>query len=482
MANDNLRKNYIYNVSVQIVSMLTPLITAPYLARILGEDGVGTHSYVLSIATYFALFAALGLSSYGLREVSRVRDDRVKASRLFWELTIIRLANTAISCGLYGIFIWQLGGTHWREFLAIGFTILATGVDCTWFFQAKENFKSLMFRNLTVRLLSMALVFLLVRDADDVALYCAIQTGSVFVSNLALWPQLKKMVRRIPLRRLRFSRHYKEVLVYFIPTIATSVYTVLDKTMIGAITGDMAQNGFYENAHKIVNILLTVVTSLNVVVGVRTSYLFGQNKEEEIRGHIRDTFRFMYMLTFPLCAGLVACGYGFSLEFYGANFEEAGYMIMLFAPLLFIIGTSNVLGSLYLTPSGQRARSNRAIIAGALTNLLLNALLIPRLGAYGAVIASVSAELVISLLYLRFSHAFISAWQLLGMAARYAFYAAVMFVPIYWMGRVMEVEAYTIFCQIAVGGLVYGGLLIAFRDPAWLVVKDTLMKKIRKRP
>ncbi len=471
-----MRKNYIYNVSVQIVSMLTPLVTAPYLARVLGEDGVGTYSYVLSIATYFALFAALGLNSYGLREVSRVRDDRIKSSRLFWELSLIRLINTAVSCGLYVLFIWAIGG-DWSVYLCIGFTILSTGADCTWFFQAQENFKSLMLRNLTVKLLSMVLVFSLVRTADDVALYCAIQTGSMFVSNLILWPQLKKMVRPIPLHRLRFARHYKEVLVYFVPTIATSIYTVLDKTMIGAITGEMAQNGFYENAHKIVNILLTVVTSLNVVVGVRTSYLFGQNKEEEIRNHIRDTFRFMYMITFPLCAGLIACGYGFSLEFYGDNFAEAGYMIMLFAPLLFIIGTSNVLGALYLTPSGQRGRSNRAIIAGAATNLALNLLLIPRYGAYGAVAASVAAELVISSLYLRFSHTFISAWQLLGMAARYGAYAAVMFAPIYWMGQVMPVEATTILCQVAVGAVIYGGLLVVFRDPAWVAAKKLILKR-----
>lgn len=484
MATDNMRKNYIYNVSVQIVSMLTPLITAPYLARVLGEEGVGTHSYVLSIATYFALFAALGLSSYGLREVSRVRDDRVKSSRLFWELSIIRVANTVISCALYGLFIWRFGGEHWQSFLAIGLTILATGADCTWFFQAKENFKSLMFRNLTVKLLSMALVFLLVKEADDVPLYCAIQTGSMLVSNLLLWPQLKKMVRRIPLHRLRFSRHYREVLVYFIPTIATSIYTVLDKTMIGAITNDMAQNGFYENAHKIINILMTIVTSLTVVVGVRTSYLFGKNREEEIRGHIRDTFRFMYMLTFPLCAGLVACGRGFAVEFYGANFEEAGVMIMMFAPLLFVIGTSNVLGTLYLTPSGQRGRSNRAIITGAVTNLVLNVLLIPEYGAYGAVIASVTAEMVISCLYLRFSHNFISAWQLLGMAARYGAYAAIMFVPTYWLGEALgkglSVEAYVILCQIALGAVIYGGLLILFRDPAWLTCKEFLMKFKRK--
>ena len=479
MATNNLRKNYIYNVSVQIVSMLTPLITAPYLARVLGETGVGTFSYVQSIATYFALFAAMGLNSYGLREVSRVRDDRVKASRLFWELSTIRLVNTLIACGLYALFVWAIGG-DWLVYLGVGFTILSVGADCTWYFQAMENFKSLMFRNLTVKLLSMALVFSFVRGADDVALYCAIQTGSVFVSNLVLWPQLRKKIRPIPLRRLRFIRHIKEVWVYFVPTIATSIYTVLDKTMIGAITGDMAQNGFYENAHKIVNILMTVITSLNVVVGVRTSYLFGKNKEEEVRDHIRGTFRFMYMLAFPMCAGLVACGYGFALEFYGANFAEAGKMLMMFAPLLFIIGTSNVLGTLYLTPSGQRRLSNRAIIAGSATNLLLNVLLIPRFGAYGAVVASVTAELVISTLYLCFSHRFISAWQLLGMAARYGAFAAVMFVPIYWMGQVMPVEAYTILCQIAVGVVIYVALLIAFKDPAYMAAKDALCKRKAK--
>lgn len=479
MASDNIRKNYIYNVSVQIVSMLTPLITAPYLARVLGESGVGTYSYVASIATYFALFAAMGLSAYGLREVSRVRDDRIRSSRLFWELTVIRVVNTLILAALYALFIWAIGG-DWGVYLGVGFTILSVGADCTWFFQAKENFKSLMLRNMLVKLLSMVLIFAFVRDSDDVALYCAIQSGSVFLSNLVLWPQLRKMVRPMRLRRLKFTRHLREAWVYFIPTIATSIYTVLDKTMIGAITGEMAQNGFYENAHKIVNILLTVITSLNVVVGVRTSYLFGKNKEEEIRDHILGTFRFMYMLSFPMCAGLIACGHSFAMEFYGANFADAGTMIMMFSPLLFIIGTSNVLGSLYLTPSGQRSRSNRAIIAGAATNLVLNILLIPTFKAYGAVVASVVAELVISALYLRLSHSFVSAWRLLGMAARYAAYAAVMLVPIYWMGRVMPIEASTILAQIAVGAVIYALLLILFRDPAWLAAKEMLKRKGKK--
>ncbi|MBQ8683110.1 MAG: flippase [Clostridia bacterium] len=479
MAGGNIKRNYIYNVSFQIFSLLTPLITTPYVSRVLGADGVGTYSYIHSIATYFALFAALGLSSYGLREVSRVRDNPRRASRLFYELTIIRLVTTLLSFLAYFVFVVATG-SDLKLYLATSFVILTVGADCTWFFQAMENFKSLVIRNFLVKFISIACIFLFVRTADDLIVYTVIQTGSIFLSNLVLFPQLKKWLVRVSWRRLRFARHLKETLVYFVPTIATSVYTVLDRTMIGVITQDMTENGFYEQAHKIVNILMTVITSLNVVVGVRTSYLFGQNKEEEIRGHIRDTFRFMYMISFPMCAGLIACADLFAPEFFGVEYTAVAPMLKLFAPLLFIIGTSNVLGTLYLTPSGQRARSNRAIIAGACTNLVLNLLLIPRFGGIGAVVASVLAELVISGLYLRFSHAFISAWQLLGMALRYAAFAGVMFIPTYLVGQVLPDRATTILVQIGAGAVAYALLLILCRDPAWLACKGILDKKIKR--
>lgn len=479
MAGGSLKRNYIYNVSFQIFSLLTPLITTPYVSRVLGADGVGTYSYIHSIATYFALFAALGLSSYGLREVSRVRDNRRRASRLFYELTIMRLATTLISFLAYFLFIVATG-SDMKLYLAMSFVILTVGADCTWFFQAMENFKSLVIRNFLVKFLSIACIFLFVRSENDLILYTVIQTGCIFVSNLVLFPQLKQWLVPVSWRRFRFRRHMKETLVYFIPTIATSVYTVLDRTMIGVITHDMTENGFYEQAHKIVNILLTVITSLNVVVGVRTSYLFGQNKEEEIRGHIRDTFRFMYMIAFPMCAGLIACADLFAPEFFGVEYTAVAPMLKMFAPLLFIIGTSNVLGTLYLTPSGQRARSNRAIIAGACTNLVLNLLLIPRFGGTGAVIASVLAELVISGLYLWFSHAFISAWQLLGMALRYGVFAGIMFIPTYLLGEILPARATTTLVQIAAGVVVYAALLILCRDPAWKACQAMLKKKLKR--
>ncbi len=476
---NSIRKNYIYNLVFQIFSLLIPLVTAPHLARVLSPDGIGAYSYINSIATYFSLFAALGLSSYGMREMSRVRDNRKRASKLFWELTILRLLSTALCLLLYLGFI-IITGSDMRLYLAAGIVILSVGVDCNWYFQAMENFRILMVRNFIVKLLAVACIFIFVRQPDDLLLYFIIQGGGIFLSNLVLRAQLARAIDWIPLKKLRFGRHLRETLVYFVPTIATSVYTVLDRTMIGVITEDMAANGYYEQAHKIVNMLMTVITSLNVVVGVRTSYLFARNKKREIRAHMYNTFRFMFMLAFPLAAGLIACAPNFVPWFYGDGYEPVIKLMMMFAPLLFCIGISNVLGTLYLTPSGQRSRSNRAIIAGACTNFILNLALIPSLGVYGAVIASVAAELLIAILYLTYSARFIAVSKVIGMGLRYCILSIGMFIPTYFIGRGLPATAWTNLLQVCIGAITYIVLLILVRDPAWQDVKKLLTKKLGK--
>ncbi len=468
MTTPNLRRNYGYTIAIQIVSLLSPLITAPYVARVLGSEGVGSYSYVLSVATAFSLFAALGLSAYGMREVSRVRDDSVVVSRLFWELTRLRFTTTLLTAAVYALLCWHSGA--WRLYAAMGLLILATGIDVTWFFQALERFDTLLLRHLLVKVLGVVLVFALVRRGEDVTVYALIQTGSTLLSNLLLWPHLRGVVGREPSGG--FLSHLRPSLVYFVPAVATSVYTVLDKTMLGVITHDMTQNGYYESAHKIIRLLMAMVVSLNVVVGVRTSYLFGKNREEEVRTHLLDTYRFMCALAFPLCGGLMGCGYGFTVVFFGADFAAAGGMLVLFAPLLFIIGTSNVLGSLYLTPGGYRRLSNRAIIAGAGVNLVLNLLLIPRFGGYGAVAASVAAETAISALYLWFAHRFLSAWRLLRVAGRYALYGAAVFLAAWAVGKGMPPTFLAVVAQTAVGVAIYGVLLVVCRDPVWDVWRN----------
>ena len=479
MPSGNIRKNYIYTLSFQIFSLLIPFITTPYVSRVLLPEGIGTYGYANSIATYFSLVAALGISSYGLREVSRCRDDRHASSKLFWELSVIRIVTTALCLLLYLGFI-IVSGSDMRLYLACGMVILSVGVDSNWYFQAMEEFRTLMLRNFIVKGVTIACIFLFVRRQEDLMLYILIQGGGTFLSNFVLRVQLLVRVERVPWRELQFKRHIKDTLVYFIPTIATSVYTVLDRTMIGAITHDMAQNGYYEQAHKIITMLMTVITSLNVVVGVRTSYLFGQDRNDEVRRHMHDTFRFMFTIAFPMAAGMIACANTFVPWFFGPGYEQVTPLLRMFTPLFFIIGISNVLGSLYLTPSGQRARSNRAIIAGAVCNFVLNMILIRFFGVYGAVVASVVAETLISTLYLRYSADFVSIPHILGLGLRYLLLSGVMFVPTYLIGRVLPPTVPTTLLQVAVGVAVYAVGLVVLRDPALDTVKQVVGKILKK--
>lgn len=468
MTAPSLRRNYLYTVIVQLLSMLTPLLTAPYLARVLGSEGVGTYSYVLSVATAFSLFAAMGLGAYGLREVSRVRDDVAAVAQLLAELSLLRVATTLVTAAAYGLLcLWV---EEWKIYAATGLLILATGLDLTWLFQGLERFATLMYRHLAAKVLTVVLIFTLVREPKDVTVYALIQTGGTLLANLQLCGCVGPWWRRWR-GKLHPLRHLRPSLTYFVPAVATSVYTVLDKTMLGAITRDMTQSGYYESAHKIIRLLMAAVVSLNVVVGVRTAYLFGQNREGEARRHLLDTYRLTCALAFPLCGGLVACGDGFAVVFFGAEFAAAGELLRLFAPLLVLVGTSNVLGGLYLTPVGLRRRSNRAIISGAAVNLLLNAVLIPRWGGVGAVVASLAAESVITALYLYFSHHFVAVGTLLRVAGRYGAYAAVTFVPMYALARRMPPSWTALWTQAAVGVAVYGALLLLCRDPVWRLGK-----------
>ncbi len=478
----SIKKNYIYNLSYQVFTLLIPLIVTPYVSRVLHPDGIGFYSYAHSIATYFALAAALGLASYGMREVALVKGDIEKASKLFYELTVVRMVTTALSIALYVGFVMLLTDkSKWLYYFAVGLNIAAVFFDCNWFFQALENFRMLALRNFIVKLATVILIFTMVKTQDDLLLYFIIQSGGVLVANVLVLPVLRAHLVRVPFRSLKFSRHIKETLVYFIPTIATSIYTVLDKTMIGVITGSMYENGFYEQAHKMVHMLLTVVTSLTIVVGVRTSSLFADNNNEAIKNHIRKTFRCVCLIALPMTAGLMACSQNFVPWFFGDGFEKTAPLLIMFSPLIFIISISNVVGTVYLTPTGQRKRSNKAIIAGACLNFVLNLILIPLLNTYGAVIASICAEMLISGMYLYFSKDYVSVRMIARDSLKYLIMAALMGVASFFIGTLLPPTVTSSVIQVGAGVIIYFAGLLILRDKMLIDAFNKIFSKFKRQ-
>ena len=254
MVQTSIKKNYIYNTIYQVLSLITPLITAPYISRVLGSNGVGIYSYTNSIVTYFTLFAALGTASYGQREIAMHRDDPETSSKLFWEIEILSLTTTAVSLIVW--IAWIFISTQYTAIYSVlTLSVLAVAFDISWYFGGFEKFKYIVIRNTLVKITGIILLFLFVKKETDIFLYVGIMAATGLIGNISMWTYLPKLLAKVEFKTLHpFKIHLKQTFAYFIPTVATSVYTVLDKTMIGAITNLNNLPSFYFKEYEEGNI------------------------------------------------------------------------------------------------------------------------------------------------------------------------------------------------------------------------------------
>ena len=380
----SVRKNYIYNLIYQVMTLITPFITTPYISRVLGADGTGVQSYTNSVVQYFAILAALGTASYGQREIARHRDEIKIRSRLFWEIEVLCMATTA-ACLIIWLFVIGFAREYRPYYVVLTMTLLAVAFDISWFFGGLEQYSLIVLRNTAVKLVGIAMLFLFIREKEDLLLYVALTAATGLLGNISMWGYLKGQVEKPVLKELRPLRHLKETLVYFIPTIATSVYTILDKTMLGWFSGEnKSQNGYYEYATGFVNMAKILIMSFNAVMSARMSYLFGTGRMEEIHKRFQDSLDFVLLMAMPIMLGLAGIAAQFIPWFLGNGYLPVTFLMYVCSPLVLVVGLSDCIGSQILTPGGKRAQSGKVIVAGAMVNACLNFLLIPHFAALGA--------------------------------------------------------------------------------------------------
>ena len=261
MPKKSITKNYIYNLVYQVLTLVLPLITTPYISRVLGAESIGIYSYTYSILSYFLLFGALGVALYGQREIAYAGEDEVKRKKVFWEIQICRFIAAFVASVIYFIFFMRNG--EYSIYYRIWFLeLIAIGIDISWFFQGIEEFKKTVTRNLIVRLVSITLIFVLVKAPEDLIKYITIYAVADLVGNLSLWLYLPKYFKGIKIKNISAFAHLPAIIWLFIPQIASQIYNILDKTMIGNMIVDKSEVGYYEQAQKVIRVLLTVVTSL----------------------------------------------------------------------------------------------------------------------------------------------------------------------------------------------------------------------------
>ena len=390
----NTKKNVVYNTLYHILTLIVPLITAPYLARTIGAEGVGIYSYTASIAQYFILFAMLGLSNYGNRSIAKVRDDKKKLSKTFFSIYAVQLISSALSIFAYVAFIAL--DNQYKNYSIIQFLYVASAIfDISWFFFGIEKFKTTVTRNTIIKLLSTAAIFIFVQTPNDLPYYVIIMALSFLLSQLALWPFLfKEIDLRVTLDFKEIKKHILPNLKLFIPVIAISLYNIMDKIMLGAIC-NAEEVGYYSNAEKIIQIPITLISSLGTVMLPKISNLVANRKQTVATKYIQKSLAFVMFITAPLCCGLFATGRNFSIIFYGENFVKTGILIEVLAIVIIIKAWANVLRTQYLIPHEKDKVYIWSVCLGAIINLLLNALLIPSLQSIGACIGTIAAEFIV---------------------------------------------------------------------------------------
>ena len=349
--------------------------------------------------------------------------------------------------------------------LLFSFSVVAVAFDISWLYAGLEKFQYTVLINSVFKIVSAVLMFVLIKSTGDVTKYILIHAGSLCLGNASMWVFLPKNVKKVRPDFKRLGFHLKEMFVYFIPAVAVSIYTILDKTLIGVITGSNALNGYYESADKLINLAKTLsFFAIIGVMGSRVSYLFGKEDMEGARKTTFTTFDLTSLLSVGSAFGLAAVAKSFVVLFFGEDFSATATLIYILAPIIVIIGISGVVGGLYYTPIGKRRQSTKYLIVGSVVNLVLNIPMIIWLGAEGAAIASVAAELVITILYVKNCCGMVTWKNLIEIFWKKFVAGAIMFGAVFALNFLSMNGIFRLLVQVIGGAGLYVAVLLMLRD------------------
>lgn len=453
-------KNYLYNASYQILNLLIPLITVPYISRVLGAHDVGINEYTNSWVTFFYLMGQMGITLYGNREVAYHRDDLYERSRTFWGVEALQMLTVSASLIAYLAAVFLFSTTFKQYFLLQGIWIVATGLDVSWYFMGLENFKVTVVRNTFVRLISIVLIFTIIKDTNDLGKYIAILGGTQLMGNLTLWPYLKDNVVWVKVSKWHPFQHFYPALLLFIPTITTQVYLVLNRLMLGRMSTQVALGNFGQ-ADKIVKFVLAIVTATGTVMLPHVANKFAKGDVKGVRNSLYSSFNFVSAISVPMMFGLMAISARFAPWFLGSDFELAGRIMFLESPIIVLIAWSNVTGTQYLMPVNRVKEYTTSVTIGAVSNVIFNLFLIEGWGANGAAVATVCSEFLVTASQIAMIRGTIKRRKLFREQWKYFLCGFLMYLVVNRICLVINMTVANLCLEVVVGMIVYFlGLLL----------------------
>ena len=476
MNQKSIIKNYLYNLTYQVLIIILPLITASYLARVLGAEGNGIYIYTFTIVNYFILFGSLGISMYGQREIAYAQKDKVKRKKIFIELVIFRFIAIFIASIIY-YYCFMRKGQYAIYYRILFFELLAAGFDISWFFQGMEDFKKTVLRNIVVRLTSVALIFIFVKEQSDLNKYLLIYAAADLLGNISLWFYLPKHFKGIKVKNITITKQIPAIILLFIPQIANKIYNMLDTTMLGRIIADKSETGYYEQSQKIIRVLLTVVTSLGTVMVPRMASMFANGEHENINRYMKKSFNFTYLLSFPIIFGLIAISKDFVPWFFGPGYTKVILLMNIIAPIVLLMGVANIIGTQYLLPTKRQKEFSISVLGGIIVNFILNYVMINLWQSVGACIATVLSQLIVDAIQWYYVKDEIDLKEMFKLSYKYLFAAVMMFICCILV-RLFFSGFICIVIQGILGVVIYFGILIIFKDEFVYLIINRIRFKI----
>lgn len=450
----SLKKNFLYNILYQILIMILPLITIPYISRVLGVSGVGIYSYTYSIVNYFMLIALLGINNYGNRTIAKSRDNKIELSKSFFGIYYIQLFMSVIMILSYVLYLLIFNSQYkFVSFLQIIY-LFSNMFDINWFFFGNEEFKLTVTRSTILKIITLFLIFTFVKDKSQVWLYTLILAASTLLSQLLLFPFLKKRVVRVKLSFSDIKKHIKPILILFIPVVAVSLYKIMDKIMLGFLA-DVIEVGYYEQAEKIISVPTGLITALGTVMLPRISNMVSKGEEKEIKKYIKRSIEFMMFLAFPISLGLISVSSDFVPLFLGDSFNKTIILTQLLSITVIFMSFGNIIRTQFLIPKERDKDFTISVIGGAIVNIIANYLLIPKLSSVGACIGTIGAEFFVAAYQIIAVRKELSIFEYIVNSISFFIKAIIMFGAVILVSKVQINIFVKIILELTIGCTVY---------------------------
>ena len=476
----SLQKNFLYNVLYQILLVILPLITAPYISRTLGATAVGVYSYTYSVAYYFLLIAMLGIGNHGNRSVAAVRDDREKLNKTFSSIYSLQVMTFSIAILAYAFYLVLFVKDN-RLIVLLQLIYVTSGLfDIGWLFFGLEQFKLTVARNTLIKISTVVLMFVFVHKPSDLWKYTLIMSAGTLFSQAYLWLYVKKYVSFKKCSVKEIASNIKPVLILFIPVLAYSIYKVMDKIMLGNMSS-YDQVGFYNNAEKIINIPMGIITALGTVMLPRMSNIVANGDKKRVDDYIRISAKLVTLLSSAIAFGLMGVSSVLAPVFFGDEFIACGEIIRLLSVTVFFIAWANVIRTQYLIPNKRDSIYLTSTMVGAILNLIINWMLIPKYQANGAAFGTIVAEFSVMLVQM------VAVKNELPMRKYIMAYSPILIIGLTMavlvdrIGIKLGVSISTLAIQILAGGFFFCIATIAYlrisNDEMWRLVVDSIKKR-----